>query len=233
MTQTDATPAGAPAPDAPVRPNAAVRPSAAPTTAAYGSPDGASDGRAERYDAPAIQERWLPVWDELAPFRSGRPDDPRPQQVRARHVPVPLRRPAHGSRRGVRARRRRRAVLGAARLQRHAPHRLGRLRPARRERRHQARPGPARLDLRQHRAAEGVDAALRVLLRLGPRAADVRPGVLQLEPVAVPALLRAGPGLPQAEPGQLVPERPDGAGQRAGRRRPLRALRHARSRRRS
>jgi hypothetical protein len=37
---------------------------------------------------------------------------------------------------------------------------------------------------------------------------------------------RERPGLPQAEPGQLVPEGPDRAGQRAGRRRPLRALRH-------
>ena len=34
-----------------------------------------------------------------------------------------------------------------------------------------------------------------------------------------------GPGLPQEQPGQLVPQRPDRAGQRAGRRRALRALR--------
>jgi hypothetical protein len=33
---------------------------------------------ADRYDPSAMQERWLPVWDELAPFRSGRADDPRP-----------------------------------------------------------------------------------------------------------------------------------------------------------
>ena len=35
-----------------------------------------------------------------------------------------------------------------------------------------------------------------------------------------------GPRLPQGGAGQLVPERPDGARERAGRRRPLRALRH-------
>ena len=52
-----------------------------------------------------------------------------------------------------------------------------------------------------------------------------RPGVLPLDPVAVPEVLRARPGLPEEEPGQLVPARPDRAGQRAGDRRPLRALR--------
>ena len=57
------------------------------------------------------------------------------------------------------------------------------------------------------------------------RLADVRPGVLPLEPVAVPALLRAGAGLPQGRLRQLVPGRPDRAGQRAGDRRPVRALR--------
>jgi leucyl-tRNA synthetase len=31
------------------------------------------------YDPAALQEKWLPVWDELAPFRSGRPDDDRPK----------------------------------------------------------------------------------------------------------------------------------------------------------
>ncbi len=31
------------------------------------------------YDAAALQEKWLPVWDELAPFRSGRPGDQRPR----------------------------------------------------------------------------------------------------------------------------------------------------------
>ena len=46
-----------------------------------------------------------------------------------------------------------------------------------------------------------------------------RPGVLPLDPVAVPEVPRARAGLPQEQPGQLVPQRPDRAGQRAGRRR--------------
>ena len=39
-----------------------------------------TDGVREGYDFEAIQERWLPVWDEIAPFRSGRPDDARPKK---------------------------------------------------------------------------------------------------------------------------------------------------------
>jgi leucyl-tRNA synthetase len=34
---------------------------------------------AAAYDPAALQEKWLPVWDELAPFRSGRPGDDRPK----------------------------------------------------------------------------------------------------------------------------------------------------------
>jgi leucyl-tRNA synthetase len=43
----------------------------------------------ESYDFAAIQERWLPVWDELAPFRSGRPDDARPKRYILDMFPYP------------------------------------------------------------------------------------------------------------------------------------------------
>ena len=43
----------------------------------------------ERYDAHAIQERWLPVWDERAPFRSGDPTDPRPPKYILDMFPYP------------------------------------------------------------------------------------------------------------------------------------------------
>jgi leucyl-tRNA synthetase len=43
----------------------------------------------ETYDFAAIQERWLPVWDELAPFRSGRPDDARPKKYVLDMFPYP------------------------------------------------------------------------------------------------------------------------------------------------
>lgn len=43
----------------------------------------------ETYDVEAIQTRWLPVWDELAPFRSGDPDDPRPPKYVLDMFPYP------------------------------------------------------------------------------------------------------------------------------------------------
>ncbi len=43
----------------------------------------------EAYDVMSIQERWLPVWDELAPFRSGRPDDQRPKKYILDMFPYP------------------------------------------------------------------------------------------------------------------------------------------------
>ncbi len=41
------------------------------------------------FDFEAIQAKWLPVWDELAPFRSGRPDDPRPKRYVLDMFPYP------------------------------------------------------------------------------------------------------------------------------------------------
>jgi leucyl-tRNA synthetase len=49
-----------------------------------------SDPRdAEQYDFADIQERWLPVWDELAPFRSGDPHDQRPKKYVIDMFPYP------------------------------------------------------------------------------------------------------------------------------------------------
>ena len=42
-----------------------------------------------RYNFAAIQDRWLPVWDELAPFRSGLPDDDRPKKYVLDMFPYP------------------------------------------------------------------------------------------------------------------------------------------------
>jgi leucyl-tRNA synthetase len=41
------------------------------------------------YDVHAVQEKWLPVWDELAPFRSGRADDNRPTKYFLDMFPYP------------------------------------------------------------------------------------------------------------------------------------------------
>ena len=61
--------------------------------------------------------------------------------------------------------------------------------------------------------------------RLGDRDRHQRPGLLPLDPVDLPAPARARAGRAARGGRQLVPGRPDRAGQRAGHRRPLRALR--------
>jgi leucyl-tRNA synthetase len=43
----------------------------------------------ETYDVHAVQEKWLPVWDELAPFRSGAPGDARPKKYILDMYPYP------------------------------------------------------------------------------------------------------------------------------------------------
>ena len=44
---------------------------------------------AERYDVFAVQEKWLPVWDERAPFKAGQPGDPRPKKYVLDMFPYP------------------------------------------------------------------------------------------------------------------------------------------------
>ncbi|TAK68927.1 MAG: leucine--tRNA ligase [Actinomycetota bacterium] len=48
------------------------------------TPEGAED-----YDVEAIQERWLPVWDAAAPFRSGTAGDQRPKKYVLDMFPYP------------------------------------------------------------------------------------------------------------------------------------------------
>ena len=47
------------------------------------------EGGAERYDVAAVQEKWLPIWDELAPFKSGQPGDTRPKKYVLDMFPYP------------------------------------------------------------------------------------------------------------------------------------------------
>ncbi|MDO8732004.1 MAG: leucine--tRNA ligase [Actinomycetota bacterium] len=55
------------------------------------APNFASDQVPEpgAYDFESIQDRWLPIWDELAPFRSGLVDDPRPKKYVLDMFPYP------------------------------------------------------------------------------------------------------------------------------------------------
>ncbi len=41
------------------------------------------------YDFAYVQEKWLPVWDKLTPFKSGRPDDKRPKKYVLDMFPYP------------------------------------------------------------------------------------------------------------------------------------------------
>jgi leucyl-tRNA synthetase len=43
----------------------------------------------EAYDIHHVQEKWLPIWDEIAPFKSGKKDDPRPKKYVLDMFPYP------------------------------------------------------------------------------------------------------------------------------------------------
>lgn len=43
----------------------------------------------EAYDIHHVQEKWLPIWDQIAPFRSGKDDDPRPKKYVLDMFPYP------------------------------------------------------------------------------------------------------------------------------------------------
>ena len=158
-----------------------------------------------------------------SPTRARR--DGRGAHLRPRDAPVPVRRAAHGPREELHARRRAHPRAAAHGLPRAAADGLRRLRPSRRERRHPRGRPPAPRHRAEHRRHPRADAPHGLGDRLGPRGLDPRALLLPLDAVALPQVLRAGPGLPQGGAGQLVPQRPDRARQRAGDRRPLRALR--------
>ena len=41
------------------------------------------------YDFAHVQEKWLPVWDRIEPFKSGRADDKRPKKYVLDMFPYP------------------------------------------------------------------------------------------------------------------------------------------------
>ena len=122
--------------------------------------------------------------------------------------------------------RRDRPLSPDARRQRLPADRVRRLRAARGERGDQEPDQPARVDDGEHRhdAAPAADDGRR--LGLDGRGRHLRPRLLSLEPVAVPAVPRAGARLSRGLPGRLVPQRRDARARAGrGRRPPLLVLR--------
>ena len=184
----------------------------------------------ERYDPQAIEAKWQKVWADEQSFHvpnpvAGRADGRPREVVRRRDAPVPVGRSPHGAYAQLHDRRRDHAHAPAQGDAGAAADGLRRVRPAGRERCDQGRRAPAHRHRAQHRVDPRADAPHGLGDRLGARDLDARAGVLPLDAVAVPALLRERARVPQGGARQVVPERPDGARERAGRRRSLRALR--------
>ncbi len=145
--------------------------------------------------------------------------------LHAQHVPVPLGQPpARGPRPQLHPRRRPLPAPADGRTPSAEPDGLGRVRIARGERGDPERRASPRVHAVQHRADEGAALRARLSLRLVQGARLVRPGLLPVEPVAVPPDVGARARASQDRAGQLVPGLPHRPRQRAGRRRALRAL---------
>ncbi len=148
--------------------------------------------------------------------------------VRPRDAALPVGRAAHGARQELHDGRRALPPATARRPRRAAPDGLRRVRPAGRERRDPRGRAPARGDRAQHRGDPPPDEAHGLVDRLVARAVDARARVLPLDAVDLPAAVRARARVQEGLAGQVVPGRPDRARERAGHRRPLRALRQPR-----
>ena len=146
--------------------------------------------------------------------------------LRPRDAPLPVRRAPRRAPQVLRGRRRDRPLPPPSRLRGDPPDGLRRVRAAGREQRDQDRRAAARGDRALDRLVPPPVPRVGDLDRLVARARHPHPRVLPLDPVDLPAPVRARPRLPDRGPGPVVPEGRDRPRQRAGRRRPLRALRH-------
>ena len=178
-----------------------------------------------RYDPREIEPRWQRAVDaggHLGGLQRAR----RPIEVlRAGDAALPQRRAPHRPPEDLLGRRRDRPLPPAHRPPRAAPDGLRRVRAAGREPCDQDRRASARVDRQVDRVLPAPVPRVGHLDRLDPRVRHPRAALLPLDTVDLPPAARARPGLPQGGRGQVVPARPDRAGQRAGDRRPLRALR--------
>ena len=124
------------------------------------------------YKPQTIEQKWQERWRATRDVRSDR-GFRQAEVLLPRDVRVPVGARARRARPQLHDRRRRRAHEADARLQRAASVRLGRVRPAGRERRDQERHPPRDVDARQHRPHEGAAPAAR---------ASATPGIARSPP---------------------------------------------------
>ena len=171
----------------------------------------------ERYEAKAIEEKWQRVWDGRAP--GGREPRLRRRHAAKSYVVEMLPYPSGSLHLGhllvytigdVTMRFRRRNGL-------HVLHPMGwdafGLPAENNAIKQGAHPRPT-----TERNIENIRRSMRRMAggSTGRASLDARPALLPLAAVAVPALPRAGVGLPQGSAREVVPERPDRARERAG-----------------
>ena len=141
-------------------------------------------------------------------------------------LPVPQRRAAHRAPEGLLGRRRRRALPPPPRAAGSCI-RWATTRSACRPRTTRSPPASTRATRRTRRSRSFREQFREwgISIDWSREFGTHEPALLPLDAVDLPAALRARAGLPQGGRRQVVPQRPDRAGQRAGHRRALRALR--------
>ena len=184
----------------------------------------------ERYDPQSIEAKWQKVWADEKSFHVPNPDRPRwpaatQQVLRGRDAAVPVRRSPHGAHVELHDRRRDHAHRAAARACRccgrwaTTPSAF----PPRTRRSRKAgirAPSPSATSSRSASRCTGWAGRSTGAARSRP---PTRPTTGGRSGCSCGST--SGPRLSQGGARQVVPERPDRARERAGRRRPLRALR--------
>ena len=186
----------------------------------------------DRYEPRAIERKWQEVWEREGTWEVPNPGEPgfdadAAEELRARDAALPVGRAAHRPPQELLDGRRPRPLPPPQRHAGPAPDGLRRLRPAGREPRDPDRRAPAALDERSIEEFQRQFKSWGISIDWRREFGTHEPSLLPLDPVDLPEAVRARARLPQAGAGQVVPEGPDRAGQRAGDRRALRALRHA------
>ena len=178
-----------------------------------------------RYDPKEIEPRWQRVWAEEGTWEVSNEPDARPKSYVLEMLPYPSGEPHIGHLKTY--------SVGDAiahfhrRTGRRVLHPMGYDAFGLPAENHAIKTGehPRESTRKSIEAFQQQFRELGHLDRLDPRVRHPRAALLPLDPVDLPAAARARSGLPQGGGGQVVPARSDRAGQRAGDRRALRALR--------